>query len=1198
VTGAQRTAHPELRRRDSPYVGLDFYTEDDGDWFFGREPESSRIITNLQAARLTLLHAESGVGKSSLLRAGVAWRLHEARKADDTVEIPVVFSAWKDDPVGELIDSIAEAIATVRNGGPSGSFPQAHLDQAIDAATKAVDGSLVVVLDQFEEYFLYMLREPAERSFVDELARCVKRIDLRANFLIAIREDAYSRLGDLFAGKLANVYSNYLQLDYLDRDSARETIVKPIERFNQTVAAEEEEVEIEPALVEAVLDQVRTGEVVIGQIGQDVAQGGDGASRRREEIETPYLQLVMTTLWRREREHGSRVLRLQTLNELGGAQTIVRTHLDGALSSLPPEKRATALEVFRYLVTPSGSKIVYPASDLAQMIERPDDQVARLLELLAGPDKRIVRHVPPPAGKTKPDDRYEIFHDVLAPAIIDWRRRELEQRKRAQEAQERERLEQEKRQAEESARRELRRARTFRALALVSLLLVVVAAVAVIFAEIERSNADSAKRTAESRLLAAKAIADFNNNPDEGALLALEAYRLAPTPDARGALLAALQEDQPTLNQADMVTALAVSPNSAALASGGEDGRIRFWSTGTHTQVGTAIYANTESINSVAFSPDDRTIASGGEDGAVRLWSVASHHQIGRAMSVGPQTVDGGAARVSFSPDGKLVASADGGGNVELWSVTSHRQVGTAMHDPNSSFTDEAFSPDGKSIAAADSSGEVLVWSLATRRQLGAPLYVGGQLFSANRVAFSPDGTMIAAGDGTNTVRVWSAATHRQIGKAITTSGPISAIAFGPGGKTVVVSLGEGSYVVDALSVATHALVALRMGASDAMTVAPDGTIVSAGGNVINSAGATINLWNPQSPYQPARMLPERSGATALAVSADGKQVATPTKDGRSIIASDAQSGREIGVPTPALHSTIHSLAFSPDGKLIASDSSDDQIRLWSGARGAQLGSTFAGRTSNTSDSLAFSPDGRLIASGAPGNEILLWSTATHRPVGAPLSGHTAEVSDVAFSPDGKMLASSSNDDTVRLWNVATHEPIGGPLIGHHDVVETVVFSPDGKTLASGSDDNTVLLWSVATHRQIGLPLTAAGPVTGIAFSADGKTVATITSGQTQGDSTGSTAQFWDIATGEALGPALLLPPGGRATAAFAAGGQLVTADGALGPVGALIWSPLLMANRLSQFSGALCPIVGRNLTQAEWSRALPTESYHQTCAR
>ena len=75
----QQRSHDEAEEavepRVCPYVGLDYDHEEFGAWFFGREADGSKIITNMQAARLTLLHAESGVGKSSLLRAGVAWRL-------------------------------------------------------------------------------------------------------------------------------------------------------------------------------------------------------------------------------------------------------------------------------------------------------------------------------------------------------------------------------------------------------------------------------------------------------------------------------------------------------------------------------------------------------------------------------------------------------------------------------------------------------------------------------------------------------------------------------------------------------------------------------------------------------------------------------------------------------------------------------------------------------------------------------------------------------------------------------------------------------------------------------------------------------------------------------------------------------------------------------------------------------------------
>jgi hypothetical protein len=104
--------------RESPYFGLDYYEERDGGWFFGREAEAGLIITNLRASRLTLLHGASGVGKSSLLRAGVARRLLEARRADPEVDLPIVFSSWSGEPVVELTEAIEAGVKTSLGGAP------------------------------------------------------------------------------------------------------------------------------------------------------------------------------------------------------------------------------------------------------------------------------------------------------------------------------------------------------------------------------------------------------------------------------------------------------------------------------------------------------------------------------------------------------------------------------------------------------------------------------------------------------------------------------------------------------------------------------------------------------------------------------------------------------------------------------------------------------------------------------------------------------------------------------------------------------------------------------------------------------------------------------------------------------------------------------------------------------------------------
>src|SRR3989442_7552842 len=89
----------------SPYKGLAAFGDSplDALLFFGRERERETIVANVLASELTVLYGPSGVGKSSLLRAGVAQELR--RLGSGTV---VVHDAWADDPVPSLISSIAD----------------------------------------------------------------------------------------------------------------------------------------------------------------------------------------------------------------------------------------------------------------------------------------------------------------------------------------------------------------------------------------------------------------------------------------------------------------------------------------------------------------------------------------------------------------------------------------------------------------------------------------------------------------------------------------------------------------------------------------------------------------------------------------------------------------------------------------------------------------------------------------------------------------------------------------------------------------------------------------------------------------------------------------------------------------------------------------------------------------------------------
>ncbi|MBI4785582.1 MAG: ATP-binding protein [Chloroflexi bacterium] len=421
-----------------PYVGLTPYTEQQADYFFGREKETRQIASKLYASRLTLLYGSSGVGKSSVLRAGVMRSLREEGIA------VFYFNTWQSNPTTMLRTLIGGQIPIVLlergelDGPKAARFAERFLNganepdpnptvQAADRLRLAPNlgdflrvasellGPLMIILDQFEEFFLYHPPEHDVVTFAAEFAKAVNRDDIATNFLIGLRDDAYTKL-DRFKGRIPNLFSNYIHLDHLRADAARAAIVEPIEQFNRLSKAAAP-FSIEPALVESVLKQVRAGQVVLGAGGSGVIASGTDAH-----IETPYLQLVMTRLWDVETQSRSHVLRAATLDRLGGAERIVRTHLDATMKRLSSKEQDVAAGMFRYLVTPSGTKIAHTAPDLAAYANVPEKRVVPVLGKLSSGDVRILRPVAAAPDQAQVP-RYEIFHDVLAPAILDWRAR-------------------------------------------------------------------------------------------------------------------------------------------------------------------------------------------------------------------------------------------------------------------------------------------------------------------------------------------------------------------------------------------------------------------------------------------------------------------------------------------------------------------------------------------------------------------------------------------------------------------------------------------------------------------------------------------------------------------------------------------------------------------------------------------------------
>ena len=379
-------------------------------------------------SKLTLLYGPAGVGKTSVLSAGVSYDLRQL--ALENIEnggrpefVVVMLREWRENPVQALINAIGDAAIALLPRDKQVTVNEPTLVKTIEEWSNHLNSDFLIILDQFEYYFLHY-KSNHSAAFADELSKAVNSSALRANFLISIREDALSKL-DVFKGKIPKLFDNYLRIEHLRTKTARDVISGPIGAYNDQEKPDPS-YSIEEPLITAVVNQIAVKQKTSGQPDSEAIEMESASIPNGLPIEASLLQIVMTRLWKEELRQRSHILRLSTLTKLGGTELIVKNHLDVEMNSLPAFDKGVAAKIFYYLVTPSGLKIPLTVEDLAGYTEEPEHVLMPVLEQLK--EGRILREGPStPGGK----GRFEIFHEVLAKSVVGWSSRYTVEKQKA-----------------------------------------------------------------------------------------------------------------------------------------------------------------------------------------------------------------------------------------------------------------------------------------------------------------------------------------------------------------------------------------------------------------------------------------------------------------------------------------------------------------------------------------------------------------------------------------------------------------------------------------------------------------------------------------------------------------------------------------------------------------------------------------------
>jgi WD40 repeat protein/DNA-binding SARP family transcriptional activator len=1165
-----------------PFKGLAFFDRADAEYFCGREQLVSDVLARLVESPIVGILGPSGIGKSSLLRAGVLQALSAGQLPGS--------GGWRQALLRPSEHPVAEL------GRALGSDRVGPVVERLSSGER-----LVIAVDQLEELFTLCKQEDERAAFFEQLAAATEDRERRVLVLVSLRADFYGRLVSYprFAGLLSG---SHVLVGPMGREELARAIEQPAARAG---------LELEPGLAEALISDVAG------------APGG-----------LPLLSTTLLELWR---VRDGRVLRYDRYRTSGGVHGAVARMAEVAYNRLGESQQRIARGLMLRLASGEDPALVRRRVRLSELervagaapvIAQLTD--ARLLTVTDGEvelsheallrewpryrtwleedrvGRRVYAHLAAAARdwEARGRDVADVYRGARLAAALEWRAgHELE-------------LNHTERQFLDAGRAVAGRAqrRLRMVLGAVAALLAVAVAGAVVALD-QRASARNEARAAESERLGLQALTE--PRLDRSLLLARQGVALDDSLATRSYLLDALLRSPAAIRvisgDGNPLTALDLSPDGRTLAAGDSRGNVVFFDAASGRRIA-APYQALRAISAVRFSPDGKLVAL--VEGDVVDLLDARTHQSRTLLLAGPPSTSGvsnnpwALGAIAFSPNSRVLAAevihnqSHRTSDIVRWNVRTGRRLEPPRQiAPTPEATLVGLIASGAQVVTSSASADVTIIRDAATLQPLRRLR-GGDI----RGVLSPDGRLVAFGSADGSVRILDLHTGVLRTAADRHDGVVTDLRFTPDARRLLTTGADGRLiewnVADARRLETftgHAgsvsQIAIAPDGSTAYTAGEDGTVIAwdlAGNRRLGrpftapprSATMALGSGDGTTNFDPAGTTVPVAGF-AVAPTPDGRGFAVPDDAGYVDVFDSRTLKRTARLPVSPGRQ-VAAVALAPDGRTVAATTQDGHLRFGDLRHPQRLGAPLA-VTDWPVWSLAFSGDGRWLATAgditSSDPPLQLWDVRHRRLMNtALLSPRTADASDVTFSPDGTRLAAAVNDSE----GTTAIEILSVPQLAQlkklpTDAGTSLRFSPDGRLLVFGDVHGRVWLYDTHTWTPRGSPLVAhTGAVVTVSFSPDGRTLATT--------SDDGTTRLWDVSSARAIGTALPGPAQHYVAAAFVDGGtHLVTLDdnghGNLWDIQPQSW-----ARRA-------CQIAGRTLTRTEWNAALSERTYAPACA-